>query len=72
MTTDADAFEHAIRRVLADDEVVRKFWQRGYLELTTHAESNASRWLGRRILTAAVIAITTAGLVWLVKTGALK
>ena len=68
----ADAFETAIRRVLSDDVVVRKFWHRGYEELVGHAEGNATRWVGRRILTAAVIAVTTWGLVWLVKSGALK
>ncbi len=64
--------EAAIRRILDDDATVAGFWRRGYKELSSHMESGASQWIGRRILTAAVIAITTAGLVWLVKTGALK
>ena len=65
-------FEAALRRVLSDDEVVRKFWHRGYVELTSHAGNGASQWVGRRLLTTAVVAIVTAGMVWLVKSGAIK
>jgi len=66
------AFETALTRVLSNEELTKKFWARGYAELITHAEGNASKWIGRRILTAMIIAITTAGLVWLVKTGSIK
>ena len=74
MTPDdhGQAMESAIRRILDDDAAITGFWRRGYRELAAHAEDGASRWIGRRILTAVVIAITTAGLVWLVQTGALK
>jgi hypothetical protein len=68
----AQAFETALRRVIADDEVVTSFWARGYKELENHATNGASQWIGRRILTAIVVAGVTAGLVWLIKTGALK
>ena len=70
--TTAQAFEAALRRVIADDEVVVSFWKRGYQELAEHTTNGASQWIGRRILTAIVVAGVTAGLVWLIKTGALK
>ena len=64
--------ERALRRVLSDQELARQFWARGYEELSNHAGNGASQWIGRRLLTTAVLAVTTAGIVWLVKTGALK
>ncbi len=66
------AFEAAFRRVLSDDRLVSEFWQRGYRELSDHAGNGASQWIGKRLLTTLVVAIVTAGLVWLVKTGAIK
>jgi hypothetical protein len=66
------AFEAAFRRVLSDDEVLKKFWMRGYTELSSHASNGASQWVGKRILTAIIVALTTAGIVWLAKTGQLK
>jgi hypothetical protein len=69
---DGRSFELAIRRVLDDDDLVRSFWQRGYKELADHAGNGASQWIGRRILTAFVVAAVTAGTVWLVKSGNLK
>ena len=72
ISPEAQAFEDALRRVLADDEVVRNFWHRGYRELTEHAGNGASQWVGKRLLTAMVVSVVTAGVVWLVKTGALK
>jgi hypothetical protein len=68
----ARAVELALRRVLSDKEVVEAFWERGFEELAEHANRKSSEWIGRRILTAMVVAITTAGIVWLVKTGAIK
>ena len=72
ISPEAQAFEDALRRVLADDDVVRAFWHRGYRELTEHAGNGASQWLGRRILTTIIVSVVTAGLVWLIKTGSLK
>lgn len=68
----ASSVERAMRRVLSDQELGRQFWARGYEELSNHVGNNASQWIGRRLLTTAVLAATTAGIVWLVKTGALK
>lgn len=77
MTSDEDeriarAVEVALRRVLSDKEIVESFWERGFHELATHADNHASQWIGKRILTAMVVAVTTAGIVWLVKSGAIK
>ena len=68
----ASSVERAIRRVLADPETARQFWAGGYEELSRHAGNNASQWVGRRLLTTLILAVVTAGLIWLVKTGALK
>lgn len=68
----ASSVERAIRRVLADPEMARQFWESGYEELAKHAGNNASQWVGRRLLTTLILAVTTAGIIWLVKTGALK
>lgn len=66
------AFEAAFRRVLADEKLVADFWHRGYRELADHAGNGASQWIGKRLLTTLVAAVVTAGLVWLVRTGAIK
>ena len=66
------AFEMALRRILQDEELVKGFWHRGYQELTEHAGAGASQWVGRRILTAIVVAAVTAGVAYLVRTGSLK
>jgi hypothetical protein len=68
----AGSVERAIRRVLTDPDMSRQFWKAGYEELSKHAVDGASQALGRRLLTAVVIAVTTAGIIWLAKTGALK
>jgi hypothetical protein len=66
------AFEAAFRRALSDETIVKSFWKRGYEELSSHAGNGASQWIGKRILTAIIVAVTTAGIVWLAKTGQLK
>jgi len=68
----ANAIERACRRMISDEKLVNDFWEAGYRRLTGHVEQNASRWVGRRILTMLVIGIVSAGVVWLVKTGTLK
>jgi hypothetical protein len=71
LMSDTDC-EQAIRRVLADKEAMRMFWRGGYEELLEHTSSGASQWIGRRLLTTFIAAVVTAGVVWLVKSGALK
>jgi len=68
----ASSVELALRRVLSDSELRRKFWESGYQELSAHASNNASQWIGKRLLTSAAIAITTALIVWLVRSGNIK
>lgn len=61
-----------IALVLQDDKLVKAFWHKGYQELANHSTNGASQWIGRRMFTAAILAITTAGLIWLLRNGALK
>jgi hypothetical protein len=68
----AASVERALRRVLSDSELRRQFWEAGYAELSNHASNNASQWIGKRLLTSAAIALTTAMIVWLVRSGGLK
>lgn len=67
-----DAVASGIREVLTDEELTKKFWEQGYAQLQEHAVRNGSQWVGKRLLTALVTAIVTAGLIWLVRTGAIK
>jgi len=67
-----EAVEHAFRSVMKDPEVRQTFWRAGYEELAGHAETGASKWVGKRIVTTLIMAMVTAGLVWLVKSGAIK
>ena len=66
------AVASGIREVISDPELTKKFWEQGYTQLQEHAVRNGSQWVGKRVLTSLVIAVVTAGLIWLVKTGALK
>jgi hypothetical protein len=68
----ASSVERALRRVLSDKELRKQFWEAGYQELSVHAGNNASQWIGKRLLTSAAIALTTALIVWLVRSGGLK
>lgn len=56
--------EAGIRRVLDDDELVRRFWHRGYEELSNHVGNGATRWVGARLLSMIGGALIAAGL-WL-------
>ena len=68
----SSAVADGIREVVTDDELMQKFSRALYDELASHTVNGTSQWIGKRILTAAVVALTTAGIIWLVKTGALK
>lgn len=57
----ADGF----RAVLDDKKHVAEFWKTGYDELTKHGANNASQWVGKRLLTMFVTAVTLWGLIWL-------
>lgn len=66
------AVASAIRETLADEDLTKRFWEQGYNQLQEHAVNNGSQWIGKRLMTVIVTAIVTTGLVWLVRTGALK
>lgn len=60
-------------KLLANDEdVMKAFWARGWKELSEHTTNNTSQWLGKRLMTWFVIAAVSAGVAWLVKSGAIK
>jgi len=58
--------------IMSDDKMVSKFWKTGYTNLAYHGGNDASQWIGKRLLTAAVIALATACLAWLLRNGAFK
>lgn len=68
----SDGVELGFKRLLEDEDLMKKFWAAGYKELTDHAGSGASQWIGRRILTALASALLVVALAYLLKTGALK
>ena len=55
-----------------DKDFCERFWETGFKHLRDHTTNHASMWLGKRILTAFVAAVVTAGLIWLVKSGQIK
>jgi len=61
-----------MKQMAQDEAFVSSFWRHGFEELSKHSSNGASQWIGKRLLTIAITAITTAGIVWLVKTGAIK
>lgn len=66
------AFSGAIRDVLNDKELTSKFWEQGYQQLQEHAINNGSQWVGKRLVTTLIMAVVTAGIIWLAKSGAIK
>lgn len=66
------AMAGAIREVLADQEVTSKFWAQGYEQIQEHAVNRGTQWVGKRLMTALITAVVTAGFVWLVRSGAIK
>ena len=60
------------RRLAEDSDFCERFWRVGFEHLTRHSTNSASQWIGKRILTALVAAVVTAGILWLAKEGALK
>lgn len=61
-----------LRQLTQDEAFVASFWRHGFEELSKHGSNGASQWIGKRLLTIFITAVTTAGIVWLVKTGAIK
>ena len=58
-----------VREVIKDDELMQQLSAKLSTNLFVHGGQQASQWIGNRILTAAVIAITGFGVAWLVRNG---
>lgn len=61
--------QDGIKALAADAEFGERFWRKGFESMSRHAADSGSKWVGSRILTAAVIAVVSAGITWLVKNG---
>lgn len=68
-TAVSDGVRDGIKAAATDPEFAAKFWSHGFDALSSHAGKASSQWVGSRILTAAVIAVVSAGVAWLVKSG---
>jgi hypothetical protein len=68
----SDAVELGLRRVVEDEEVGRRFWERGYDRLADHATNGVSQWVGKRVLLILVAAALSASIGWAVLTGRIK
>lgn len=68
----AEGIVQGLKQLAEDKEFMSAFWKHGYEELVTHTGNNASMWVGKRLLTAFVLALTVAGITWLVRSGGLK
>jgi len=55
--------------ILKDKPLMEAFWRQGYEELAGHAAVGTSQWIGKRLLTSIIIAITLAGVAWIVRNG---
>lgn len=62
----------AFKDLAKDTEFAKAFWEQGYIQLSTHAERNASQWVGKRIITWFALSIGAAILAYLIRSGALK
>lgn len=61
--------QQGIKALAADPEFGEAFWRRGFEHMAAHAGRAGSQWIGSRILTALVLAIMSACVAYLVKTG---
>ena len=68
----ADAVVIALKRTADDPEFSKAFWQRGYVELASHAGNASSQWIGKKIAVWAATAALGWLIVYLVRQGAIK
>lgn len=61
-----------MQSILSDEKLMEEFWRKGYDQLVLHGGNNANQWVGKRILTWLITSIVIAGVVWLLRNGALK
>ena len=67
-----EAIVDALKRVADDPEFSKRFWQRGFIELSGHASNTTSQWIGRKIAIWVATAMLGWLVVYLVKSGAIK
>ena len=58
--------------VMSDAELLKRFAHTLYEELTERGSTQASQWFIKRAFTAVVLAVVTAGMLYLLRNGALK
>lgn len=63
--------QDALRAVMKDNELRAAFWKSGFEHLSSHASSASTQWVGKRILTALILACLAFGIGWLSKNGKL-
>ena len=62
----------AFHTIMQDEKLMSDFWGKGFDQLTQHAGTNASQWIGKRILLMAIAAIFSWSMLWLYRAGAFK
>lgn len=65
-------FDDSLLDFIDDDDRLERFWAHGYEQLSKHASTNASLWIGKRIIIALATAAFVLSITWLVKSGNLK
>ena len=61
-----------LKELASDAEFIERFWLHGYKHLSEHVTNGTTQWVGKRILTTIILAAVTAGIIWLVKSGAIR
>ena len=57
---------------MTDEARMKRYWQQGWGELSTHGSNGASQWIGRRLFVMAVGMIVVWGLAVLIRNGAIR
>lgn len=65
----SEGVQAGVKALASDPTFGEAFWARGFENLSKHATNSTSQWIGKRLLTALVVAVVTGGITWLVKTG---
>ena len=68
----ADAIVSALQRTAEDPEFSKRFWQRGFVELSQHTSNASSQWIGKKIMVWVATAALGFILIYLVRSGAIK
>jgi hypothetical protein len=58
--------------VTGDQKLMARYWRGGWEQFMAHTTDASHMWIGKRLFAGAVIAIVSAGVLWLVKNGVLK